>query len=137
MHLLLDTHIFLWLTAGDPRLNPRALRMIAEADKVFLSSASIWEISIKVGQGKLDADPDQLLHEMEENGFEELPVYGRHAKGVAVLPRHHGDPFDRLLIAQAIADTLRLLTADSQLVPYSELVECVRPGPGAGEGAMR
>ena len=125
MGILLDTQIFLWLTSGDPRLNARGRDLIDNSDRVFVSSATIWEVSIKVGLKKLAADPELLLQEMEANGFEELPVLAKHARGVAKLPHHHGDPFDRLLIAQAIAESLRLLTADGQLAAYSELVVAI------------
>lgn len=125
MHLLLDTQLFLWLARGSPRLSAQAKEMIENADKVYVSSASIWEIAIKVALKKLDADPDQLIHEIGANGFEELPVLARHAKGVATLPHFHGDPFDRLLVAQAISETMRLLTADVQLAAYSELVTLI------------
>jgi PIN domain nuclease of toxin-antitoxin system len=122
VRLLLDTHIFLWLTAGDAQLNARAKETIEGADMVFISSASIWEIAIKVRLGKLAADPEQLISEIWNNGFEELPVLSRHAKEVAKLPRHHGDPFDLLLVAQARTEPLHLLTADRELAEYSELV---------------
>ena len=125
MGILLDTQIFLWLTSGDPRLNARGRDLIDNSDRVFVSSATIWEVSIKVGLKKLAADPELLLQEMEANGFEELPVLAKHARGVAKLAHHHGDPFDRLLIAQAIAESLRLLTADGQLAAYSELVVAI------------
>lgn len=122
MRLLLDTHIFLWLAAGDPRFNAQARAWIDGAERVFVSSASIWEIAIKAGQGRLAADPDQVIAEIHANGFEELPVYARHAKLVAKLPLLHRDPFDRLLVAQAISEPMRLLTENAHLAAYSELV---------------
>jgi PIN domain nuclease of toxin-antitoxin system len=122
VRILLDTHVFLWLVSGDPRLTVQAKELIDGAERVFVSSASIWEVAIKVRLGKLTADPDQLMEEMEKNGFEELPVFARHAKGVAKLPFHHTDPFDRLLIAQALAEPMRFLSADTELAPYSPLV---------------
>lgn len=122
MRILLDTHIFLWLLAGDPRFNAPARAWINGADKVLVSSASVWEIAIKVGQGKLSVNLDEVIAEIAANGFEELPVYARHAKGVTALARRHGDPFDRLLVAQAITETTRFLTADAQLAAYSDLV---------------
>ena len=125
MRLLLDTHIFLWLTDGNPRLSNHAKALIDGAEAVFVSSATIWEIAIKVRLGKLKADPEQLIAEIWSNGFEELPVVSRHAKAIAKLPRHHGDPFDLLLVAQAITEPMRLLTADPLLAAYSELVVTV------------
>jgi len=122
VRLLLDTHIFLWLASANPQLSPRSKQVIESAEKVFVSSATIWEIAIKVRLGKLKADLDQLIREIEANRFEELPVLARQAKLVAALPLHHGDPFDRLLIAQAIAEPLHLLTVDPKLKEYSELV---------------
>jgi PIN domain nuclease of toxin-antitoxin system len=122
---LLDTHIYLWLANGSPRLTAQAKERIESADRVFVSSATIWEIAIKVQLGKLRVDLDELIEQIQANGFEELPVLARHAKALASLPRHHGDPFDSLLVAQAISETMRLLTADPQLKAYSELVECL------------
>lgn len=122
MRLLLDTHIFLWAVADSALLRPAARRWIESADEVFVSAASIWEIAIKARLGKIDADPDELEAAIAASGFSELPVRARHAKGVVALPLHHADPFDRLLIAQAIAEPMRLLTADAALAPYSELV---------------
>jgi len=78
-----------------------------------------------VRTGRLRADLDELIDEMKVNGFEELPVYARCAKEVAALPLHHNDPFDRLIVAQAKCENLRLLTNDDQLPPYSDLVIAV------------
>jgi PIN domain nuclease of toxin-antitoxin system len=124
VQLLLDTHIFLWLVNGNPRLNAKAKALINSADAVFVSSATMWEMAIKIQVGKLRADLDELLEQLQANGFQELPVYARHAKELIKLPRHHSDPFDRLLVAQAISETIRLLTADPHLKAYSDLVEC-------------
>jgi PIN domain nuclease of toxin-antitoxin system len=93
-----------------------------DAEAVLVSSASIWEIAIKVRIGKLNANPRRVVQFMEAAGFEELPVFSRHTVLVADLPLYHTDPFDRLLIAQAISEPLHLLTTDAQLKPYSELV---------------
>ena len=122
MRALLDTHVLLWLVAGNSRLTPDARKLITGAERVFVSAATIWEISIKVRLGKLKVDPDELIEEMEKNGFEELPVLARHAKEVAKLPLHHGDPFDRMLIAQATSEILCLVTNDANLPSYSGLV---------------
>ncbi len=125
MRILLDTHVFLWLVDDSPRLTSQARALIINAEKVFVSSASIWEVAIKVRIGKLKADLDGLIEEMRKNGFDEMPVYGRHAKEVAKLPLHHSDPFDRLLVAQAKTEVMRLVTNDVQLAPYSDLVVMV------------
>jgi len=94
----------------------------AAAAGVFVSSASIWEIAIKVRLGKMRADPRELFSQIAANGFRELPVWSTHALLVSDLPLHHTDPFDRLLIAQAISESLHLLTVDPQLSRYSDLV---------------
>lgn len=125
MQVLLDTHVFLWLVSGARRLNKQARATIEGADRVFVSAATIWEIAIKAQLGKMKADLDEVIGQIPANGFDELPVYARHAKQLSTLPRHHGDPFDRLLVAQAISETARLLTADHQLAIYSDLVQCI------------
>ncbi len=125
MRLLLDTHLFLWAVASSPLLKAPVRRVIEAADQVYISAASIWEIAIKARLGKIDADPDELRAAIEASGFTELPVRAVHAAEVARLALHHNDPFDRLLVAQAITEPLRLLTADAALAPYSELVVLV------------
>jgi PIN domain nuclease of toxin-antitoxin system len=122
MRLLLDTHVFLWAVAGSPLLTPAARRLIEAADEVHVSAVSIWEVAIKARLGKVNADPDELAAAIEPSGFVELPVTAAHAAGVARLADHHRDPFDRLLVAQAMAEPLRLLTADKVLQEYSDLV---------------
>jgi PIN domain nuclease of toxin-antitoxin system len=125
MRLLLDTHVFLWCVKGDRRLTKAARALLASATEIYVSSASIWEAAIKVKLGKLDADVDALVSSISDSGFLELPVTAKHAAAVARLPDVHSDPFDRLLIAQAISEPLRFLTADDALGQYSELVELV------------
>ncbi|SPR95939.1 type II toxin-antitoxin system VapC family toxin [Cupriavidus taiwanensis] len=125
MRLLLDTHIYLWAVADDRKLSKAARKIISDADEVFISSASIWEASIKAGLGKLDADVTELVSAIETSGFKELPVRAAHAALVRNLPDIHRDPFDRLLIAQAMHEPLRLLTADGHLAAYTDLVETV------------
>lgn len=122
MRLLLDTHVFLWAVAGSARLKASARQLIDGADEVYVSAVSIWEVAIKVRLGRLEADPHELAAAIEPSGFVELPVRARHAAGVAALERHHDDPFDRLLLAQALAEPLRLVTADRVLARYSDLV---------------
>ena len=122
MRLLLDTHVFLWAVSGSRQLTPKIRAVIKGADEVFVSAASIWEIAIKVRLGKLEADPVTMVEAIEESGFKELPVRAAHAAHVANLPLLHADPFDRLLVAQAVTEPLRLLTADGALAIYSELV---------------
>jgi PIN domain nuclease of toxin-antitoxin system len=125
VRLLLDTHVFLWAVADSRKLGAAARRLIEEADEVRVSAASIWEIAIKSRLGKLVGDAESLAAAIEDSGFAELPVTGRHAAAVARLPSHHADPFDRLLVAQALAEPLILLTADKTLARYSELVRVI------------
>ncbi len=122
MRLLLDTHIFLWVITGNSALKSPARRIIEGADQVYVSAASIWEIAIKSRLGKIDAELGGLVEAIEASGLVELPVRAMHTAGVAKLSLHHTDPFDRMLIAQAIAEPLRLLTADAMLARYSDLV---------------
>ncbi len=122
MRLLLDTHVFLWAIGGSRSLKPAARRLMEKADQVYVSAASIWEIAIKTRLGRIEGDTNDLLNAVEASGFLELPVRSMHAAGVAGLPMHHTDPFDRLLVAQAIAEPLKLLTVDKVLAKYSDLV---------------
>ena len=122
MRILLDTHIFYWLFYDQHRLPSAARRILDDADAVFVSAVSLWEIAIKVRVGKLKADVSELMSSLEAANLIELPVLARHTPLVSILPLHHADPFDRLLIAQAITEPLHLLTADPQLKQYSELV---------------
>jgi PIN domain nuclease of toxin-antitoxin system len=123
VNLLLDTHVFIWAADDDPKLSADAWSMIEEADDVYVSSASIWEATIKYQLGKLKVAPSRLLDAVAGSGFLELPIRSRHAAAVARLPLIHSDPFDRLLIAQAISEPLHFLTADDKLAQYSELVQ--------------
>ncbi len=125
MRLLLDTHIFLWAVTGSRLLKPSARQRIESADRVFVSAASIWEIAIKAKLGKIDADAQALAAAIVASGFVELPVTATHAAGVAELELLHSDPFDRILVAQAMAEPMKLITADPVLAAYSELVMVV------------
>ncbi|TDX27600.1 PIN domain nuclease of toxin-antitoxin system [Modicisalibacter xianhensis] len=116
--LLLDTHAFLWWLADDPKLGSRARELIADSqNRVFVSAASIWEISIKKQLGKLEA-PDDMERILEEEGFLPLAIEPFHGEQAGNLPMHHRDPFDRMLIAQAQAEGLTLVTADNAFPPY-------------------
>ena len=119
--ILLDTQIVLWALSGHRRLPAEARRLIENHD-VLVSAASIWEIAIKASIGKLDADPAAVRDALEPSGFDELPVTGGHAARVTALPPHHRDPFDRLLVAQSLVESLVLLTTDSHLAVYGESV---------------
>lgn len=122
MNLLLDTHVFIWAVDDDAKLSAAAWAMIEEAETVYVSSASIWEATIKHQLGKLKVGPDRLVDAVTASGFAELSITLRHAAAVARLPPIHRDPFDRLLLAQAISEPLHFLTADDKLAQYSELV---------------
>jgi len=115
--LLLDTHVFLWWRAEPDRLVPEARRAIAEAEIVFVSVASAWEAAIKVSLGKLRL-PEPFESGVVASSFEKMPVTFAHAAQVAELPHHHRDPFDRMLIAQASADDLTLVTHDRKFQDY-------------------
>ena len=99
--------------------------MISQADEVYISSVSIWESAIKIKIGKLEADMEELMQEVTASGFLELPLTMKHVAQVSQLLDVHRDPFDRVLIAQAIAEPLKFLTSDAKLKAYSDLVEMV------------
>jgi PIN domain nuclease of toxin-antitoxin system len=117
VNLLLDTHAFLWWQMNDRFLNRNAKDTIATADLVFVSAASAWEAAIKSSMGKLRL-PASIETGVEESGFEKLLISFSHAEMAAALPRHHNDPFDRMLIAQALAEGLTLVTHDKNMAPY-------------------
>ena len=121
MRLLLDTQVFIWSVMDSPKLGRKARGLMREASEVYVSAASIWEIAIKARLGKIDADPQVMAGAIGESGFIELPVGSRHAAGVASLPLHHNDPFDRLLVSQAMLEPLRLVTADPMVERYTDL----------------
>lgn len=125
MRLLLDTQVFLWFLSDSRRLGRSARRTIIDADEVYVSAATIWESAIKVRLGKLQVDLSALVDGIVASGFLELPLRARHAITVASLPEHHRDPFDRVLVAQAITESLRLLTADALLRRYTDQVEVI------------
>jgi PIN domain nuclease of toxin-antitoxin system len=126
MRLLLDTHVFIWAVTNSRELRAPARALLAEADEVWVSAASIWEIAIKSRIGKISGDPVELSAAIVQSGFRELPISSRHAARVATLPLLHTDPFDRLLIAQAVTEPLRFMTADSALAAYGPTVDLIR-----------
>jgi len=128
MRLLLDTHILLWALITPKRLAKGAQTAIENANnEVMFSAASIWEIAIKSTLNKVDfgVSPDEIVAAAIASGFTELPVGSAAAAHVSKLPPHHRDPFDRILVAQAITEPATLYTADSKLKIYSELVHCL------------
>ena len=117
MRLLLDTHIVLWAMADDPRL-PRTLRdAVAGAEALFISAATVWEVAIKSSLGKLEV-PADLFDRALAAGAQPLAITWTHARTVAGLPPHHADPFDRMMIAQARAEGLTLVSVDRQFAAY-------------------
>ena len=122
MRLLLDTHIAIWLARDATELTTAARKLITEADEVFVSSASIWEATIKVALGKLPLLPQRFADQLRLAGIEPLPVTWAHALAVHSLPALHKDPIDRLLVAQAMSEPMHLLTHDAALAAYSNLV---------------
>ncbi len=115
---LVDTHALLWWLTDDPALSAAARDAIADpADEPLVSSASVWEIAIKRALGKLTA-PDDLMEQISDSGFASLPVAAVHAWRVRDLPLHHGDPFDRILVAQALVERLPIVTSDARFGDY-------------------
>jgi len=114
---LADTHILLWALADDRRLTAQHRAILLSGADIFFSAASIWEIAIKKSLGKLNA-PDHLADLLERAGYHALDVKMVHAEAVADLPLHHGDPFDRLLIAQGRLEKLKIMTVDNQFSRY-------------------
>ena len=115
--LLLDTHAFLWWRGAPSRLGPAARHAITQAEAVYVSMASAWESAIKVSIGKLRLDA-RFEDGISESGFRPLPIEFSHLDHLAALPLLHRDPFDRMLIAQALADGLTILTDDSRIARY-------------------
>lgn len=118
MRLLLDSHALLWALTAPEKLSADAVREIAAAaNNVWFSPASVWELEIKSAQGKLEL-PDSWLDVVERSRFSELPIRSSHTTVAGRFPRHHRDPFDRLLIAQALTEDLRLVTRDRLVLAY-------------------
>jgi len=99
--------------------------ILAPETEIFVSTVSLWEIATKASIGKLAANVAEIRAAIAASGFLELPVLGEHTETLAKLPLLHRDPFDRMIVAQAIAEPMRLLTGDGQLAAYSELVQTV------------
>ena len=125
MRVLLDTHILLWCLADDPKLSNQARRLIENATEVYISAASYWELAIKIGLGKLEVDLLEIRQAAEQSGFIEVPITSEHAIAILGLANHHKDPFDRLIVATAITEPMRLSTADKLVAQYTELATLV------------
>ncbi|MDR0324027.1 MAG: type II toxin-antitoxin system VapC family toxin [Treponema sp.] len=122
MQLLLDTNIVLWLAEDNPKINQIKPLLLSEESQVFISTASWWEILIKVRANKLDVNLKKLRFSAKEAGFLELPISSDYLNAYFELPKLHKDPFDHMLLAQAISCPMRLITGDSRLTEYSSLV---------------
>jgi len=119
---LLDTHAFLWWISDDPRLSEKAREIIADGrNELFFSAASGWEISIEAGLGRLEVPEDLqrfISDQLSRNAIQALPIYLSHAVHTGSLPVHHRDPFDRILVSQAILEQIPLLSADPRISHY-------------------
>ena len=124
MNLLLDTHILLWWLEDSPRLSASARDTIRDSEIVFASAVSAWEIEVKRARGLLRA-PDNLEMTIRARDLQPLSMTISHAVAAGRLPSHHGDPFDRMLIAQALLESLTLMTADKKLKHYDVAVMLV------------
>jgi PIN domain nuclease of toxin-antitoxin system len=117
VRLLLDSHVFLWWKMRDPRLSPIVMGAIADATEVYVSSATAWELGLKVSLGKLRL-PETVEEGVSAAGFHELPVTFAHTRIAVSLPPLHHDPFDRMLVAQARCESLTLVTHDDRILLY-------------------
>ena len=126
MRFLLDTQALLWWLADDPRLGPEARRLIANQTPM-VSPAALWEIAIKAALGKLAADTGAVAREVTAQGMERLAILDSHLAHVQSLPMHHRDPFDRMLVAQAMVEGVPLMTADAAISQYEcEVIDASR-----------
>jgi len=126
VRLLLDTHALLWWLSGDAQLGQRASDLIEDpTHDVLISMVSLWEIQVKVRVGKLAADLQEILQEIKAQSFQLLPINPEHLIRLSTLPAHHKDPFDHLLIAQAIVEELTFVSEDRHTPKYSvQFVKC-------------
>ncbi|MDK9712644.1 MAG: type II toxin-antitoxin system VapC family toxin [Sulfuritalea sp.] len=125
MNLLLDTHVALWAITDNPKLPKKAREMIESSrSSVWISAATIWEIAIKhsLRRGDMPVSSQDGLRYFRESGYRFLPVEPEHAAAVEGLPSHHHDPFDRILVAQALVEPMRLITHDPMVARYSDTV---------------
>ena len=125
MNLLLDTHVALWAITDSPRLNAQAREWIeSPRATVWVSAATVWEIAIKhgLGRGDMPVSGQEALDYFRQSGYRLLAVQSEHAAAVETLPAHHADPFDRILIAQALTEPMRLLTHDSTVARYLDTI---------------
>ena len=125
MRILLDTHILLWVLADSPQINKIKPLILSNETEVYISTASWWELAIKIGIGKIKVDLGILRAGSADSGFLDLPILGAHTQTLLTLPLLHRDPFDRMLISQAICEPMQLITNDSALSEYSSLVTMI------------
>lgn len=119
MRLLLDTNVLLWAFEGSARLKPTIRKAIEDRDNEVLTSiVSLWEVLVKIRVGKMHLDWRKLSGAIGESGFQRIGIKPEHMETLEALPRHHGDPFDHMLIAQAIAENATLVTADRHCQAY-------------------
>jgi PIN domain nuclease of toxin-antitoxin system len=124
VRLLIDSHLFLWALMHPARLGNRRDLIEDASNDVFVSAATVWELSIKRAKGALRC-PDDMVAQISGKGFQQLPVTAHHGDMAARLPMHHRDPLDRMLVAQAMAEGLTLLTEDEALSIYGPFVRVV------------
>jgi PIN domain nuclease of toxin-antitoxin system len=118
MKLLLDTHILIWWLSQEQRLSQPEIDLISDSDNfIFVSAATAWEIAVKKMIGKLES-PDDLPAALAINNFLELPITIEHSQKVYQLPLHHNDPFDRIMVAQAMSEDLTFMTRDAKIALY-------------------
>jgi PIN domain nuclease of toxin-antitoxin system len=125
LNLLLDTHVALWAITDSPKLPQRARDLIqAPKTTVWVSAANIWEIAIKyaLGRGDMPVSGQDAVRYFQESGYRFLPIDVEHALAVESLPAHHQDPFDRILVAQALVEPMRLMTHDPLVARYSDTI---------------
>ncbi|MEI6145161.1 MAG: type II toxin-antitoxin system VapC family toxin [Methylococcales bacterium] len=125
MNLLLDTYVALWAITDNPKLSQKARELIESPRSViWISSATLWEIAIKhsLGKGDMPVSSQQAMHYFQESGYRFLAIEAEHTIAVEALPNHHQDPFDRILIAQALAEPMRLMTHDQLVALYSDTI---------------
>lgn len=125
MNILLDTHIALWAITASPRLPSKARELIeSPRSSVWISATSIWEIAIKhsLGRGDMPVSGSEALRYFRDSGYGFLPIEPEHAAAIENLPQHHTDPFDRILVAQALVEPMRLITSDSMVARYSDTI---------------
>jgi PIN domain nuclease of toxin-antitoxin system len=126
MKLLLDTHILLWWLDDDKKLSEFGRQFIQNPDNdVYVSHASLWEIQIKNMSGKLNASVETIIQQLPVNNFQQFSVHTDHILNLAKLPPHHQDPFDRMLVSQALSEPLHLITHDKNVSLYSESIVLV------------